>query len=55
MGLTWLIMGLTGLAIWLKTSAKARLAPHDDAIAYPGPLAVALIFGLVVASFVTKF
>ena len=53
MGLTWLIMGLAGLAIWLTTSAKALA--RDDAIAYPGPLAIALIFGLVVASFVTKF
>jgi drug/metabolite transporter (DMT)-like permease len=55
LGLAWVVMGLTGLAIWLTTGAKARLAPHDTAIAYPGPLAIALIFGLVVASFVMKF
>ena len=54
-GLTALVIGLAGLALWFGTAKRARLAPADRAMAYAGPMAVALLLSLIVASSITKF
>lgn len=54
-GLTALVIGLAGLVLWFGTAKRARLAPPDRAMAYGGPMAVALLLGLILATSITKF